>query len=123
MTKLPTTWRTKEGKTIRIADMDDSHLRNCVRLIERMVRGDESAVRVLTLALAQWKPSSREVFVLRQLAQQADDPVLPLEYWALRAEAEKRGVWLGQPGGRKPDTLAEEEQAAACTSRLFDFSL
>lgn len=33
--KLPTKWKTKEGKILSIKKMETSHINNCIRILER----------------------------------------------------------------------------------------
>ncbi len=35
MSKLPTTWTTASQQKLKIADMESSHIRNCINLLKR----------------------------------------------------------------------------------------
>ena len=82
-------WRTKEGATIPIVKMDDTHLVNSMKMLERHAEGWNIGEAVLAMALAQWKPSSKTLAAINVAASRVV-PVLPPSYFALRSEAERR---------------------------------
>jgi hypothetical protein len=102
-----TTWTTRDGKTIPITEMADSHLANAVRMLRRkLTPGRMEAVRmVFMLATSAWPRPNGEMASEawdeeRINAADSDDPEV-LEYvirtaWplydALRSECDRRGL-------------------------------
>ena len=109
-------WRTKEGATIPIVKMDDTHLVNSMKMLERHAEGWNIGEAVLAMALAQWEPSAKALAAINKAASRVV-PVLPPSYFALRSEAERRGIELAPAKGRKAATVGELQRVG----RMFNF--
>ncbi len=91
-------WQTKDGRVLKITDMDDEHLVNSIRLLKRVVRGMR-----FSRDLAGWSVLN---FVHGEMAQYAIESDLELDarlndeewlerhtvYEELIGEAKRRGI-------------------------------
>ena len=94
----PGYWQTKDGRVVKIIDMDDGHLVNSIRLLKRVVRGMR-----FSRDLAGWHVLN---FVQGEMAQYAIESDLELDarlsddewleahtaYEELIGEAKRRGI-------------------------------
>jgi hypothetical protein len=87
-------WRTKEGRVMLLKEMDDSHLINSIKLLERQANGDQRAIALIAVALSEWKPSPTAMAMMEKIFSDMDSPVMPPGHKELRAEATRRGLML-----------------------------
>lgn len=83
-------WKTKDGLLIPIKKLSDSHLLNCIRMIERMDRQNLSAAYS---CLSSFNPDSMASFYCEQDIDRMEEEPLEdrsPEYAALIEEAERR---------------------------------
>lgn len=101
-----TTWRTQDGREIPIATMEDTHLHNTIRYLERKV-AEARAPALLRLATDRERAEE-----IRRLATAAFS-----SYAALIAEAKRRelGPTLGTDMADLEDRIAAEQRAASET--------
>lgn len=101
-----TTWRTQDGREIPIATMEDTHLHNTIRYLERKV-AEARAPALLRLATDRERAEE-----IRRLATAAFS-----SYAALIAEAKRRelGPTLGTDMADLEDKIAAEQKAASET--------
>ena len=108
LTKEPAreTWRTQDGREIPIATMEDTHLHNTIRYLERKV-AEARAPALLRLATDRERAEE-----IRRLATAAFS-----SYAALTAEAKRRelGPTLGTDMADLEDKIAAEQRAASET--------
>jgi hypothetical protein len=97
-------WRTKEGRVMMIKEMDDGHLINSIKLLERQANGDQRAIALIAVALSEWKPSPTAMAMIQKIYADMDNPVMPPGHKELRAEATRRGIMLW------PSPAKEEEE-------------
>lgn len=88
------TWKTGDGRTIAIADMDNQHIVNTVRFIERK----------FTEARPELKRSPMALDEMRKFLTREHRP-----YAAMMAEVEKRKLWAMLDPGR---VVADAQKAA-----------
>lgn len=117
-------WRTKEGREMAVEEMEDSHVINAIRVIERMCNGEANAVKIINMALACWKPTMQQMIAIRKMEyiEKVQAGAIPINYWMLRDEAQRRNLWLPKAIGERPANIEEELAAEACASRLFNFT-
>lgn len=114
-------WRTKDGKTIRLSEMEDSHLINSIKFMERAAKVDMAGEILLQYALLAFKPS-RKVRDLIAWEAKKDKPEAPAMYWALRREAERRGYNLGAAEVKTEGPADKPKRAAPKPGmRAFNF--
>lgn len=101
-----TTWRTQDGREIPIATMEDTHLHNTIRYLERKVA--EARAPAL-MRLATDRARAEEIKRLATVAFSS--------YAALTAEAKRRelGPTLGTDMADLEDKIAAEQAAASET--------
>jgi hypothetical protein len=97
-------WRTKEGRVMLISEMDDGHLINSIKLLERQANGEQRAIALIAVALSEWKPSPTAMAMIEKIFADMDNPVMPPGHKELRAEATRRGLMLW------PSPAKEEEE-------------
>lgn len=101
-----TTWRTQDGREIPIATMEDTHLHNTIRYLERKV-AEARAPALMRLATDRERATE-----IKRLATAAFS-----SYAALAAEAKKRelGPTLGTDMADLETKIAAEQVAASET--------
>lgn len=94
-----TTWTTRDGRTIPIRDMSDSHLRNTLAFLRRNVEHYRNVEAMRAWAYAEYAPDgaadAAEQAAYDVLDVMEDDEVLSMcvpEYTALVKEAQRRGL-------------------------------
>ena len=113
-------WKTREGKLIPIAEMDDGHLQNTIRLLRRNLdRYHDHNVAVLLSANPSGEMAQDAVDreLDRALENGPDWMDYPATYWLLLEEAAKRGMLSFLRGEPEPtewdlEIRTQEEQAA-----------
>lgn len=78
-----TVWTTEDGRTLKIVDMDDSHLRNTIRFLVAR----RSAMALADTPKREWQ---RELWKRK-------DRVRAQHIVALQAEADRRGLQIENP--------------------------
>ena len=92
-----TTWTTRDGRTISIRDMTDSHLRNTLAFLRRNVEQYRNSFALRAMAYAEYAPDeaadAAEQAAYCVLDVMEDDEVLQCvpAYPALVKEAQRRG--------------------------------
>lgn len=86
-----TEWKMKNGKTILLCDMEDSHLRNCIQFLRNKGWIDSDKYRLLIEEKKRRSdnPPIPDDFVYETTAQERKANVIA---WRKRAEARKRGL-------------------------------
>lgn len=116
-------WRTKDGKTVALRDMADSHLINAILFLEKSAQMDFAGEITLIFALATFKPTPR-MWEAIALAKTEEKPEAPPMYWAMRREAERRGMRLPPPKTKDeppPEKTKRTPGPVVPGSRAFNF--
>lgn len=115
-------WRSKDGQTVTLADMADSHLLNAILFLERSAAMNFAGELLLTFALAKYKPSQAERDAL-SYAKGQEKPEAPPMYWAMIREAERRGMTLPPPKNKDeaPREKLKVKAASQPGGRAFNF--
>lgn len=98
-------WRSGDGRSVKIKDMDDSHLMNAIRFMERSAKSDQVGEIFIMHALLAFRPS-RAIKAMMDNAK-AEKPEAPTMYWIMRREALRRGMIL--PPAATKDEPAKEK--------------
>lgn len=116
-------WRTKDGKSVKVCDIEDSHLKNLILFLERSAKVDQAGELLLVQALLNYRPKSLDMQLIQQAAQK-EKPEPPAMYWVLRREAARRGMTL-PPANVGDEVVGENKpkraEAPAPGGRAFTF--
>ena len=115
MSKLPTTWTTRDGRALAIKEMDDQHLVNTIRMLQRNVkvvrfRAEITMIRRYEALLSGIQGEHAREAADAEIDMQIDQMVQTSDFaWlkeipvfrALTREAKKRGLSakVAMPGG------------------------
>jgi hypothetical protein len=100
-------WRSGDGRSVKIKDMEDSHLMNAIRFMERSAKTDQAGELLIMHALMAYKPSPHVKAGIDK-AMRAEKPDAPAMYWIMRREATRRGMSL-PPAATKADPPKEKD--------------
>ena len=98
MRKQTAIWKTRDGKEIRVCDMTDSHLKNTIAFLERMVHSQEWEV---AYALESMFEKAQDDDLIVQVESPYHECSMPPIYEKMLLEEERRNEC--DYGGRVPN--------------------
>lgn len=100
-------WRSGDGRSVKIKDMEDSHLLNAIRFMERSAKQNQVGLLLITYALMAYRPGFNVGGVIDKVTK-AEKPDAPAMYWIMRREAKRRGMVL-PPAATKDEPPKEKD--------------
>lgn len=116
--KVTKVWTTKDGSKIRICDMDDNHLVNTLKMLQRNARAHKINCEVFYLTCERPNGDMANLAFDQEADAQTnstwEDVVLPI-FWDMLKEAERRRIKV-----EFPDTAAQDLGIVAHTVLKLD---